>query len=155
MKNLITIHTVVTFYNCQQCNSSSRPIMDVLIFISDDNQHDHHAVQAFFSKTVEFLRVSRGVSFTKVFEFTDGCSSQYTSRGPLVDISFGYRDFRVTKWTARKGVRRGISRAPVRGGQAGANTHEKLPRFLDGTSKLRHCHVRFSAPKLARLIVNN
>ena len=38
---------------------------------------------------------------------------------------------------------------------AGANAHEKLPRFLDGTSKLRHCHVRFSAPKLARLIVNN
>ena len=97
MKNLITIHPVVAFYNCQQCESSTRPIMDVLIFISDDNQHDHHAVQAFFSKTVEFLRVSRGVSFAKVFEFTDGCSSQYKSRGPLVDISFGYEDFRVTR----------------------------------------------------------
>ena len=68
MKNLITIHPVVAFYNCLQCNNSTRPIMDVLVFISDDNQHDHHAVQAFFLKTVEFLRVSGGVSFAKVFE---------------------------------------------------------------------------------------
>ena len=56
---------------------------------------------------------------------------------------------------ARKGVRRGISRVPVRGGHAGANLHEQLLRFLDGTSKLRHSHVRCSVPKLARLIVNS
>ena len=97
MKNLITIHPLVAFYRCPACDDDTRLVMDVLIFISDDNQHDHHAVQAFYALAIKFLKETRGISFDRVFEFTDGCASQYKSRGPMVDLSFGFKDFGIVR----------------------------------------------------------
>lgn len=93
-KNLITVHPIVAFYNCPDCNDTQvTPVMDVLVYISDDNKHDHHAVQNFFNETIQFLKEKRGLEFHNIYEFTDGCSAQYKSRGPLVDISYSYDDF--------------------------------------------------------------
>lgn len=93
MKNLVTVHPIVVFYNCSECGESALPVMDVLVFLSDDTTHDHHAVQTFMQETVRFLKEDREVQFQSIYEFTDGCSSQYKSRGPLADISFGVTDF--------------------------------------------------------------
>ena len=97
MKNLITIHPLVAFYRCPTCDDDTSLVMDVLIFISDDNQHDHHAVQAFYALAIKFLKETRGISFDRVFEFTDGCASQYKLRGPMVDLSFGFKDFAIVR----------------------------------------------------------
>ena len=69
MKNLITIHPLVAFYRCPTCDDDTSQVMDVLIFISDDNQHDHHAVQSFYALAIKFLKETRRVSFDRAFEF--------------------------------------------------------------------------------------
>ena len=97
-KNLITVHPIVTYYNCPECDDDTvTPVMDVLVFLTDDNKHDHHAVQNFFSQTINFLKEKRGLTFQNTFEFTDGCSAQYKSRGPFVDISCSYEDFDIKR----------------------------------------------------------
>ena len=97
MKNLVTVHPIVAFYSCRECGNAARTVMDVLVFLSDDNNHDHHAVQTFVETTVRFLKEDRHVQFDYLYEFTDGCSSQYKSRGPFVDISFGTSDFEIKR----------------------------------------------------------
>jgi hypothetical protein len=97
MKNLITIHPLVAYYSCPDCEGATSPVMDVLVFISDDNTHDNHAVQEFVTQAVQFLVEERHVEISKIYEFTDGCASQYKSRGPFADISFGQEDFGVQR----------------------------------------------------------
>ena len=55
------------------------------MFISDDTVHDFHAVNYFFDKSIADL--SKRIQFSKVIIYSDGCGSQYKSRGPLVDLS--------------------------------------------------------------------
>lgn len=74
---------------------NTKPVMDVLVFLSDDNLHDYHAVQQSISMAILFLKEKKDVTFSTIYEFTDGCSSQYISRGPFADISFGESDFGV------------------------------------------------------------
>ena len=74
MKNLITVHPFVVFYKCPDCGDGAKPVSDVLVFLTDDTQHDHHAVQEFMTKALKFLKEDRDVPFSKVYEYTDGCS---------------------------------------------------------------------------------
>ncbi|XP_052214888.1 uncharacterized protein LOC127833585 [Dreissena polymorpha] len=97
MKNLVTVHPSVAFYTCPDCGDTAKPVMDVLVFLSDDTNHDHHAVQTFVEETVRFLKEDRHLNFKNMYEFTDGCSSQYKSRGPFVDISYGMSDFEIQR----------------------------------------------------------
>ena len=97
MKNLITVHPFVVFYKCPDCGDGAKTVSDVLVFLTDDTHPDHHAVQEFMTKALKFMKEERDVPFSKVYEYTDGCSAQYKSRGPLVDISFGEADFRIKR----------------------------------------------------------
>ena len=97
VKNLVTVHPTVAFYTCPECGDAAHPVMDTLVFLSEDHNHDHHAVQTFVEETIRFLKEERHVDFNHLYEFTDGCSSQYKSRGPFVDISFGMTDFGIQR----------------------------------------------------------
>jgi hypothetical protein len=35
---------------------NTKPVMDVLVFLSDDNLHDYHAVQQSISMAIQFLK---------------------------------------------------------------------------------------------------
>jgi len=57
-----------------------------MVFLSDDNTHDYHAVDHFFKKSVEHLK-EKGISFSKLIVFSDGCASQYKGKGSFADLS--------------------------------------------------------------------
>ncbi|KAJ8048419.1 hypothetical protein HOLleu_00730 [Holothuria leucospilota] len=63
--------------------------------ISDDLTHDHHAVHEFTSAAIKHVRKEMTSPLTKVVLFTDGCSSQYKSKGPFADISYAMEDHGV------------------------------------------------------------
>ena len=74
----ITIHLVV----CYDGN-----IVHEMVFVSDDIKHRAHFVEKCVSDAVSLLRDAYNVQFTKMVQFTDGCSSQYKSKVPFMDIS--------------------------------------------------------------------
>jgi hypothetical protein len=86
----VTVHPTVCYYSCQDCNE---PVTESLIFISDDRLHDHHAVRAFTNEAIRHLQEVRHLQLGHIIQFTDGCSAQYKSKGPFLDISNGCRDF--------------------------------------------------------------
>ncbi|XP_070203171.1 uncharacterized protein [Littorina saxatilis] len=86
---LATVHPIVTYYayaHCQECVTES------LVFISDDKQHDHHAVHHFTTAAVEHLKSARSLDVDHIVQWTDGCGSQYKSKGPFADISHALDD---------------------------------------------------------------
>lgn len=87
-KNQVTIHPIVTYFRCPDDGAVCK---DSFIIISDDLKHDSHAVHHFSCKVVNILQ-ERGLSFTKVVQFTDGCAAQYKGRTGFVDISFAVED---------------------------------------------------------------
>ena len=64
-----------------------KTVTESLVFISDDLQHDFHAVNTFTAKALGHLRDQRGLTVERVVQWTDGCASQYKSYGPFSDIS--------------------------------------------------------------------
>ncbi|XP_021339567.1 uncharacterized protein LOC110440744, partial [Mizuhopecten yessoensis] len=56
-----------------------------MVFVSDDIQHDAHFVEACLTETLKHLEET--VLIRKIVQFTDGCSSQYKSKIPFLDIS--------------------------------------------------------------------
>ncbi|XP_022107160.1 uncharacterized protein LOC110988175 [Acanthaster planci] len=77
-------HTVVTYYQCLKCTSQ---VTESIIFISPDTKHDHNAVHDFMDLVVLHLRQKRGIDIGMMVRFSDGCASQYKSRGPIADIA--------------------------------------------------------------------
>ena len=80
----VTIHPVVLFYHSS--SAADLLVRDSLVFLSNDNKHDYHAVDHFFMKSVEYLE-DVGISFTKLIVFSDGCSAQYKGKGSFADLS--------------------------------------------------------------------
>lgn len=69
-----TLHPIVTSYLCTKC-SSPHKIMHSLVYVSDDMDHDYHAVHKFHTEAVQFLKMELDV--THIIRFSDGCASQY------------------------------------------------------------------------------
>ena len=74
----ITIHPVVCYYRCS-CNEV---VTHSVVVVSDDLQHDCYAVDSMIRRVHTFLKV-RGLHFARSIEWSDGCSSQYKSKGPF------------------------------------------------------------------------
>lgn len=90
--NQVTVHPIVAWYNCQECEKS-HVSQEALIFISDDLTHDWHAVNHFTvlaSKYLKEKRLPHGIQ--QQIQFTDGCGAQYKSKGPFADLSFAKHD---------------------------------------------------------------
>ncbi|KAJ8043336.1 hypothetical protein HOLleu_10380 [Holothuria leucospilota] len=81
------------YYNC--ASECSTPVMHSFSIISDDLTHDHHAVHEFTSEAIKHVRKEMTSPLTKVVLFTDGCSSQYKSKGTFADISYAMEDHGV------------------------------------------------------------
>ncbi|XP_063967818.1 uncharacterized protein LOC135157146 isoform X2 [Lytechinus pictus] len=82
--NQATVHPIVANYRCP-CHD--RVITHSMVYITDDKKHDHHAVQAFFMHSLENLTVNHGINIGKMYRFSDGCASQYKSKGPFLDVA--------------------------------------------------------------------
>ncbi|XP_070549829.1 uncharacterized protein [Ptychodera flava] len=83
----VTLHPIVTFYNCTNC-TTDHTIQEALVFISDDLTHDTHAVQHFITLANSHLSEHRDVTIEKQIQFSDGCASQYKSKGAFCDLSY-------------------------------------------------------------------
>ena len=80
----ITIHPVVAYYNSPIArNITTR---DSMIFLSDDINHDYNFVKHVLDLVIK--KLSEKMNIAKLVIFSDGCSSQYKSKGPLADITF-------------------------------------------------------------------
>ncbi|XP_033730626.1 uncharacterized protein LOC117320042 [Pecten maximus] len=90
----VTIHPTVAYYQCQK-EGCEETVIESLIFITDDKQHDAHAVMAFTKLANQHLQATRGLHIEKQLHMTDGCSAQYKSKTPFTDIyiSFSILDF--------------------------------------------------------------
>ncbi|WAR10111.1 VRTN-like protein, partial [Mya arenaria] len=60
-------------------------VRDAMIFVSDDLKHDYFAVQHYFQKAESYLR--EHIPVKKLFVFSDGCASQYKSKGSMASLS--------------------------------------------------------------------
>lgn len=84
----VTIHPIVAYYHCPDDGDITTESM---VFISDDLTHDSHAVHHFETCAMTDLK-SRGLHFTKVIHFSDGCASQYKGRISFADATHGAED---------------------------------------------------------------
>ena len=87
----VTLHPVTTYYKCAYCQEATN---ESLVFISPDHRHDHHAVQHYTRLAIDHLR-QRGMLCTRIVQWSDGCTSQYKSRGPFADIAASQHDMGV------------------------------------------------------------
>ena len=92
----ITIHPIVFFYKCYDCQNP-KPVQENLICVSQDLNHDYHAVNLFQKESIAHLKQNRNVKFSKIEEFSDGCQAQYKSRNTFLDVSFSEDDFGVCR----------------------------------------------------------
>ena len=84
-----TLHPIKCNYRCPQ-SECTETVTEKLIFITDRNKHDPHAVNAFEDKVVEL--VQEKVSVKRVVKYSDGCVAQYKSKRPYYLMS------KQTKW---------------------------------------------------------
>lgn len=80
-KSQITLHPVVMFYR----GSDLQLVRHTLMFLSDDIQHDYHAVNHFTVAAIKTATSS--LAARKIYIFSDGCASQYKGRGTFADLS--------------------------------------------------------------------
>ena len=72
----ITVHPIVNYYMCQNCETDI--VQEDVVIISDDLKHDSAAVFQFELKTNEHLK-DRGLKIGHCDQFTDRAASQYKS----------------------------------------------------------------------------
>ena len=82
--NQVTIHPCVMYYHCPDDNDI---VSEEIVFLSSDMVHGSHAVRHFTKKSLQYLRDVRGVTFTRLVQISDGCSSQYKSHKTFEDIT--------------------------------------------------------------------
>ena len=85
-----TVHPIVTYYRCSTCDKS---ITESLIMVSNDLNHDYHLVNRFQQEVCRHLTTTRNVKISKMYRYSDGCSSQYKSKGPFSDVSYSKEDY--------------------------------------------------------------
>jgi hypothetical protein len=79
----VTMHPTVAYYRCSECED---PMHESFVFISEDHEHDHHAVHHFTTLVNEQL-LSRGLTIETQIQFSDGAPTQYKSKVNIVDMS--------------------------------------------------------------------
>ena len=115
-RNQITLFPVCMFYICDQCKFNCKEVVeDTIIFLSQDLKHDHNFVYECTIHIVEYLK-QKIPQLDSLIQFTDGCSAQFKSKNPFMDISFSEFDFNII--TARHffGTRHGKGPCDAAGG---------------------------------------
>ena len=83
--NQITIHPMMTYYLVKDADSLKLRKHSV-IGVSNDLKHDAHAVLKFREVLYEKLK-DEIQNLTMIYEWTDGCASQYKGKTAFADIS--------------------------------------------------------------------
>ncbi|XP_072172303.1 uncharacterized protein [Diadema setosum] len=89
-QNSATLHPMVNYYRCETCREV---VQESCIVISDDLRHDYHLVHAMQAKVCKHLAEKRGLNIKVMYRYSDGCASQYKSKGPFSDVSYFTEDF--------------------------------------------------------------
>ena len=79
----ITIHPIICYYN----GALNKTVTQEVVYISNDLTHDANFVDYCFKNCAKFLQDKCNLLPRKIVQFSDGCSSQYKSRVPFLDIS--------------------------------------------------------------------
>ena len=83
----VTVHPVVSYYHGKQ-----DIVRDSTLFLSDDIKHDYHMVNHILKKADQHLKSRMGEKSVKQkIIFSDGCASQYKSKGPFADVSLNQK----------------------------------------------------------------
>lgn len=82
--NQVTIHPFAMYYLCPECQEL---ISEAVVIISDNLQHDNHAVKYYTEMAIKYLTETRNLKVTKITQFTDGCAQQYKSCKAFHDVS--------------------------------------------------------------------
>ena len=114
-----------------------------MIFISEDTQHDFDAVHHFSGLAREHLKIKRNLQILKAVRFSDGCSAQYKSKGPIADIAHSEMDYKFPTQHNYFGSRHGkgpsdgesavvksLASAAVKSGEHTIATAWEMYRFL-------------------------
>ena len=80
----ITIHPIVNYYR-----KRDKPgiVKNSCIILSEDVNQDFHAVNFYKSLVDKHIESQLGAALEKMVVYSDGCSSQYKSKGPFADLS--------------------------------------------------------------------
>ena len=81
-----TVHPVVINYICNTC---LKPVTESCVMVSNDLTHDHNLVHT----AANHLQNTRGFTLSTFYRFSNGCVSQYKSKGPISDVSYAREDF--------------------------------------------------------------
>ena len=80
----VTLHPFACHYTCPQDGAL---VANNFIVISDNLlHHDANAVKFVTGQVLNCMKEERGISVTKIYQFTDGCASQYKSCVPFQHI---------------------------------------------------------------------
>lgn len=112
-KDSVTIHPCVCVYHCPSDNELVSEYVDI---VSDDLNHDSHAVHTFVDQVIKHLKETRHIDIDHVYLISDGCASQYKSRVTFMDVSCSMQDYNVTIERSYYGSRHGKNRCD---GEAG------------------------------------
>ncbi|XP_052064639.1 uncharacterized protein LOC127704562 [Mytilus californianus] len=115
-KDSVTIHPVIARYQCKNQECYNSMVDDIIDIISNDLQHDVHAVQKFTEVIIKFLREERGIDVEKMFILSDGCAAQYKSKVAFLDSSMSEVDNNIKSEKAFYGSRHGKNRCDGEGG---------------------------------------
>ena len=97
-----TVHPIVSTYLCPTC-TTPHIINHSLVFISEDRNHDYHAVNQFYQQAVDFLAIDASVPISKIVRFSDGCAAQYKCKGSFHDIGNSIHPMEHNYYGARHG----------------------------------------------------
>ena len=116
--NQITIHPVVAFYTCNnpECDNKTTSVQENIMCITNDLNHDFHAVNHFQKRAVDHLRDNRNIRFQFLKDFTDGCTAQYKSKNTILDLSYCTTDMNAMKERTKNASSHGKSPCDSAGG---------------------------------------
>ena len=118
------------------------------VVITDDNLHDFHSAECFQKAVDEQLEQTFPLVPDQTIIWSDGCSSQYKSRGPFANISLNSikikRDlFKCVKGDCDAEIRQ-INRAikiVITGSQVGINDAEGMYDYCSEFLTIDECHT--------------
>ncbi|MES9905398.1 MAG: hypothetical protein ABW168_22320 [Sedimenticola sp.] len=100
----ITVHPIVAYHRCP-VDECEEVVTDSIICLSDDRGHDASAVHTYLTAAIK--HVGEIMDIVHLVQFTDGCSAQYKSKQPFMDISFASSDYNFTTERCFFGSRHG------------------------------------------------
>ena len=80
--NQVTLHPIVNFYK-----TDLGLVRESCVIISEDSKHDYHAVHHYQDLAKNHISEQTQLPPSRFLVWSDGCSSQYKSKGPFADLA--------------------------------------------------------------------